>query len=363
MSSQVAIGNFQILRPAFEMEQGASIDFLARAHSIEAKNQGEEDLTEERLRMLLRRFGVKPDQINKRGLESYEMSAEVKSILERTVFFGKKASENLKRFYHDSTAAPSHLIHVTCTGYISPSPAQQLVNFKNWQNSTKVTHAYHMGCYASIPAIRMATGFVKSGDQIVDLVHTELCSLHLNPAIHTPEQLVVQTLFADGYIRYSAMPSESVTEGYKVLGILEHILPNSEEDMTWITADWGMHMTLSREVPKKIGGALKGFVQSLAQSVNTDLNDLMKNAIFAIHPGGPKIIDSVQETLGLEEWQVTESKKILLQYGNMSSATLPHVWSEILKTAKHGQKMVSMAFGPGLTLFGVVFEVIREDQT
>jgi hypothetical protein len=345
------------------MEQGASIEFLAKAHSIAAEKQGEIELTEERLRMLLRRFGVKPDQIAKRGLESYEMSSEVRSILERTVFFGNKSSDTLKRFYNESSTAPAHLIHVTCTGYTSPSPAQHLVNFKNWQNSTKVTHAYHMGCYASIPAIRMALGFVKSGDPVVDLVHTELCSLHLNPAIHTPEQLVVQTLFADGYIRYSAQPSESVTEGFKVLGILEHILPNSEEDMTWITADWGMHMTLSREVPRKIGGALKGFVQSLAQSVDLDLNELMKNATFAIHPGGPKIIDSVQETLGLEEWQVTESKKILLQYGNMSSATLPHVWSEILKTAKHGQKIVSMAFGPGLTLFGIVFEVIRENRT
>jgi len=362
MINQVAISNFKILRPAFEMEQEASIDFLAKAHATAAEKQGEVELNEERLRMLLRRFGVKPNQISKRGLESYEMSSDVKSILERTIFFGKKASDMLKLFYTDSKRAPDHLIHVTCTGYTSPSPAQHLVNFKDWQKSTKVTHAYHMGCYASIPAIRMAMGFVKSGDSAVDLLHTELCSLHLNPSIHSPEQLVVQTLFADGYIRYTASPSEVVTEGYKVLGILEHILPDSEEDMTWITADWGMHMTLSREVPKKIGLALTEFVQSLALTVNTDMSDLIQNAVFAIHPGGPKIIDSVQETLKLEEWQVSESKKILLQYGNMSSATLPHVWSEILKTAKHGQRIVSMAFGPGLTLFGIVFEVIQENR-
>lgn len=81
-------------------------------------------------------------------------------------------------------------------------------------------------------------------------------------------------------------------------------------------------------------------------------------SIFAIHPGGPKIIDSVQEVLELSNDQVVESKKVLFERGNMSSATLPHVWSEILNNNYPvGTKVISYAFGPGLTLFGSVFEV------
>ena len=81
-------------------------------------------------------------------------------------------------------------------------------------------------------------------------------------------------------------------------------------------------------------------------------------SVFAIHPGGPKIIDSVQDILELSDEQVFYSKKILFERGNMSSATLPHVWSEILEhNYPVGTKVISYAFGPGLTLFGSVFEV------
>ena len=67
-----------------------------------------------------------------------------------------------------------------------------------------MTHAYHMGCYAAMPALRIAAGFVATGSRRVDSSHTELCSLHLDPTDHRLEQLVVQSLFADGLIRYSA---------------------------------------------------------------------------------------------------------------------------------------------------------------
>jgi predicted naringenin-chalcone synthase len=80
--------------------------------------------------------------------------------------------------------------------------------------------------------------------------------------------------------------------------------------------------------------------------------------MFAIHPGGPKIIETVKEALELAENQITESQKILFERGNMSSATLPHIWQLILeKEYPPGTKVVSFAFGPGLTVFGAVFEV------
>ena len=60
-----------------------------------------------------------------------------------------------------------------------------------------------MGCYAALSAVRIAAGFVPNASRRVDIVHTELCSLHLDPADRRLEQLIVQSLFADGMIRYS----------------------------------------------------------------------------------------------------------------------------------------------------------------
>ena len=66
-----------------------------------------------------------------------------------------------------------------------------------------------MGCYAAVPAVRIAAGLVATRLRArVDIVHTELCSLHLDPADHRIEQLVVQSLFADGLIRYSLVADE-----------------------------------------------------------------------------------------------------------------------------------------------------------
>jgi predicted naringenin-chalcone synthase len=204
----------------------------------------------------------------------------------------------------------------------------------------------------------MATGFVRNGDAVVDLVHTEMCSLHMNATLHTPEQMVVQSLFADGYMKYSATPKENAEEGFEVITTLERIIPNTTKDMTWVTADWGMHMTLSREVPDQIGNSLGRFVQDLCERAQVSFEDMRSQALFAVHPGGPRIIDSVQAMLQLSEEQVADSKGVLLDYGNMSSATLPHVWQRMLSKKAASPWVLSLAFGPGLTMFGAVFKRI-----
>lgn len=273
------------------------------------------------------------------------------SIGERNQFFGKRVMRVLDELYANRT--PEHVIHVTCTGYISPSPVQAWFGKK--VNAPSITHAYHMGCYASLPSVRMAMGLHLGSDTDIDILHTEMCSLHLNPALHTPEQMVVQTLFADGHIRY-AIGRER--KGMKILGIKEKIIPDSADDMTWVPDSFGMKMTLSREVPLKIRDALPAFIREFCTECDVKEEEILRNAIFAIHPGGPKIIEAVQKKLELNDDQVEMSRKVLYERGNMSSATLPHVWKEILqKKPGEGKKVLSLAFGPGLTIFASLFEV------
>src|SRR5262249_17811991 len=148
--------------------------------------------------------------------------------------------------------APSDIIHVTCTGYASPSAAQRLVTRKRWP--TRVLHAYHMGCSAAFPALRIAAGCLALGAETVDVAHTELPSLHLDPSDHSIEQIVVQTLFADGFIRYTVRRGGP---GLRVLALSERMIPESESAMTWTVSDWGMHMTLSRDVPDRIASVVR----------------------------------------------------------------------------------------------------------
>jgi predicted naringenin-chalcone synthase len=273
------------------------------------------------------------------------------SLRERNLFFGAVAERVLGELY--GAGAPAHVVHVTCTGYLSPSPVQRF--FSRRGDAPAVTHAYHMGCYASLPAIRIARGLALSEGLPVDVVHNELCSLHLDPTASSPEQMVVQSLFADGHVKYTVGPE---VRGFRIRALRERIIPETADDMTWIPGPTGMAMTLSKEVPFRIRGELPAFLGELAAYADVSVPELLRSAIFAVHPGGPKIIEAVQKKLELTDAQVRHSKVVLLDRGNMSSATLPHVWKEILDASPPpGTPVVSFAFGPGLTLFGAVFEV------
>ena len=118
-------------------------------------------------------------------------------------------------------------------------------------------------------------------------------------------------------------------------------------------------MALTQQVPEKIGNALPAFLVRLFAQAGLDYEAEKDSAIFAIHPGGPKIIEQVSDALGLRPEQSAASRTVLRNYGNMSSATLPHVWNEILESgaAEPGQLVVSLAFGPGLTICGGLFQV------
>ena len=347
----MSLHSFKSILPRFQGKQTDLVDWIVDKHyqSMELAQLPDRD----RLKNILKRFCVSEKQIGNRSFDIdrefiYELSHGSQSGLDigkRHEVYGQRCLEILNEMYAGTEETPDHLIHVTCTGYLAPSAPQ--IYFSNLPNAPEVTHAYHMGCYASLPAVRMAEALAKSRSQKVDIVHTEMCSLHLDPAKHSPEQMVVQSLFADGHMKYS-VDTQTTGRRLEVKSVKEKIIPDSIHDMTWNPSATSMQMTLSKEVPDKIRGHLPEFLRTLT-------DDPHQNCLFAIHPGGPKIIDSLQSQLELSDEQVAFSRKVLKERGNMSSATLPHVWKEILDSDYSG-KVISLALGPGLTIFGGMFE-------
>lgn len=362
MLNDVYLHSFKAVLPPHHRPQGELVDWLIKSHL----RAGGEEMDGAKLKT----YCLTEDQIAERYYECPDVdedwdkhaiyrffpgSPHGAGMHERSLLYAERASGVFGRFYPDNQGLPDHLIHVTCTGYVSPSPAQ--VHFGRTGHAPSITHAYHMGCYASLPAVRAGKAMVLGGEGRVDIVHTEMCSLHLQSSEHTPEQMVVQSLFADGHIRYTASETHD-GPSFRIRAIHEKLVPESGSDMTWMPASHGMKMTLSRDVPFKIVEYLKPFLQELVQKANLSWDQIQRDAIFAVHPGGPKIIEGVQRMLKLSDAQVVFSKKVLLERGNMSSATLPHVWLEILDSRPALKTpVVSLAFGPGLTLFGGIFEV------
>jgi len=360
---QPSLFDFSVIRPSEERSQQDILIWLAKAH---AKSENSAPVDED-IKNRLFALGTGSGKIERRAtqilkylnLEDLWQIKQGMSVKARSDCFDLEATSALENFYTENTPLPSHLIHVSCTGYITPSCAQKLVSKRNAE--TTVTNAYHMGCYASMPAVRIGAGFLGYDGMKTDIVHTELCSLHMNPAVHDTGQLVIQTLFGDGFIKYSLDTRQKALEkgnALHVLALHEEIIPNSLDLMTWSFEDWGMKMTIAKEVPGAIAGHLQGFVSKLIQKAGLDPESTSKKAIFAIHPGGPKIIEKTAKLLLLGEEQTFHSKKILAEFGNMSSATLPHIWKAILDdpSVPGGTLAIALAFGPGLTISGAIYE-------
>ncbi len=288
----------------------------------------------------------------------------------RMTLFEETACAAFDRFYAETHEAPDDIVHVSCSGYVSPSPVQIFLSKRGWLR-TGVTHSYHMGCYGAFPAIRTALGLVGSSyaslprpKKRVDLVHTEFLSLHFDLLGETPDGFVTSTLFADGFIKYSAYPQlefgKGDKRGLKILSMEERILPSSLPEMTLRPGPLQFDMSLSKRVPLLIRDSVEDFVRSLWAQAGFDFEREKSEAVFAIHPGGPAILNHVRNRLQLEESQVATSRKVLFDHGNMASATAPHIWQRIVEddAILPGTKVLSLAFGPGLTVIGALFEKV-----
>jgi predicted naringenin-chalcone synthase len=287
----------------------------------------------------------------------------------RMEWFKNKMRFVFDHFYEKNTSKPENLIHVTCSGYSSPSVAQEAVIGRKWED-VQVTHSYHMGCYGAFPAIRTASSLIcaSANNGRSDVVHTELLSSHLNLIEFSPANTMICSLFADGFIGYSLYEEESFfkdeaikeKKGLRILASHEVIIPDSLEDMSWDLGEYNFLMTLSKRVPVFIRKNIKSFLTILCQKGNVDLEMQKSEMHFAIHPGGPKIIDYVVGELGLLQEQASWSYEVLKRHGNMSSATIPHIFDKIINdpNIESGKKVVAMAFGPGLTATGLLLEKI-----
>lgn len=271
-------------------------------------------------------------------------------LQDRMKIFVEASQAMARQAFSQMEDAPRYIVDISCTGYRAPYPLQMLVMEKGWNQATRLLKIGHMGCYASVPGIHMAAQLTQSiqADETVSVLSTELCSLHLDPLATDPDQVVSNILFADGCARMD-LGRNSIPGSLALLAHYEVLVPDSTQYMAWDLQDSRFHMTLSRKVVTQLNSVIGKHLADFLEA-----NDILRSQVsrYAIHPGGPKIVESIQEALKLDDLSVSHSKAVLRDYGNMSSATLPHVWKAMQEDddVKAGELIVSMAFGPGLTV-------------
>ena len=204
-----------------------------------------------------------------------------------------------------------------------------------------------MGCYAAMNALKAARHIVRSTpDAVVLVLNLELCTLHMQETSDL-EQVLSFLLFADGC---AACLVSAKPEGLALDSFLAVNVPDTSHLITWRIAGLGFDMHLSGQVPATIGNALKDVGREVTRGADPRGIDL-----WAVHPGGRSILDSVEKGLELAPDALVSSRSVLAKFGNMSSATVMFVLEEIMQRAQSGQQGCAMSFGPGLTAETMLF--------
>ncbi|WP_231503134.1 type III polyketide synthase [Blastococcus sp. URHD0036] len=235
---------------------------------------------------------------------------------------------------------------VTCTGYATPGLDIRLASDLGMPANLQRLLVGHMGCYAAIPGLAAVGDYVTARARPAVLLCCELTSLHVQPAQRDLEQVVAHALFSDAAAAVVVQPGAG--RGRRLAGVVARTDNSTSDHMTWDVTDLGFRMGLSPRVPDVLSRHVGGVVDELLSAAGLRVEDV---AGWAVHPGGPRILDVVRDELGLTEEQISASRRVLAEHGNCSSATVLLVLDEL---ADVDGPVVAMAFGPGLTLYAAL---------
>jgi alpha-pyrone synthase len=252
-----------------------------------------------------------------------------------------EAAEEALTTSSQNPAAITHLVTVSCTGFQAPGIDFSLIEGLRLSRDVQRTHVGFMGCHGAVNGLRVASAIVRAEPTaVVLLVCVELCSIHYYYGAE-PGKVIANALFADGA---AAIVLASTGTGPSVQATGSHLFPDSQREMGWIIGDSGFAMTLTKQIPKLIARNLREWLASWLAKQNVVISDI---AGWGVHPGGPKILDAVRDSLELREQSLAVSRRILHDYGNMSSPTLLFILREMLRAQLSGPTLL-IGFGPGL---------------
>lgn len=241
----------------------------------------------------------------------------------------------------------THLITVSCTGFFAPGLDISLIAELGLPATVARYQVGFMGCHGALNAIGIATS-IAAADRHARIVicAAELCSLHFQYGWNS-DDLVANSLFADGAAAIiAAHDSAAPASSWKVTACGSKLIPNCREAMTWRIGNHGFSMTLSPELPQLIGENLPSWMAEWLGSYKLNVGQI---GSWAVHPGGPRVLDAVQSSLELSSQALAASRQVLAECGNMSSPTVLFIIQR-LQAISAPRPCVVLGFGPGLVM-------------
>ncbi|WP_297608630.1 type III polyketide synthase [Nocardia sp.] len=256
------------------------------------------------------------------------------------------------------------LVFVTSTGFIAPGVDVAVVKQLGLAKSVGRVVVNFMGCAAAMNGMRTAVDYVRAHpDKKAMVICLELSSVN---AVFDDNinDVIIHSLFGDGcgaVVIGAGQVQQPLAPGKIVIrDSFSYLFDDAEDGIVLGVNDNGITCELSEDLPQYI---LRGVDPVVSEVLHR--NGLQKSDIdlWAIHPGGPKIIEQSAQSLGIPVEQAAVSWDVLARYGNMLSVSLIFVLEEMIRQAGSGKPIstgVAFSFAPGVTLEGIVFDIVRQ---
>jgi len=241
------------------------------------------------------------------------------------------------------------LVVNTCTGYICPGISTYLLERLGLPGNTRVYDLVGSGCGGALPNLQVAESMVKSSGGIVVSVAVEICSAAFQMD-NDLSLILSNALFGDGAAAAVLCDGGARATGsplFELVASAGRYLPEQRESIRFVHKNGALYNQLSTDLPKLVGEAAYGVVGDLLAGAGLEAGDV---GHWALHTGGDKIICAVQGRLGLPDDALKATRKVLRNYGNMSSPTVWFVLDELERAGiAAGQWCVMLAYGAGLS--------------
>lgn len=241
------------------------------------------------------------------------------------------------------------LVVNTCTGYICPGIATYLVERLNLARDVRAFDLVGSGCGGAIPNVQLAESLLaKEPGGVVVSVSVEICSATFEMD-NDLSLILSNALFGDGA---AAAVLRSRPGGWEVLGTGGRYAPEHREAIRFVHKNGRLHNQLSLRLPDLVAGTAAGVSRDILTAAGMD-RDAVSH--WALHTGGEKIINAVRDGIGIPEERLAATRRVLAEYGNMSSPTVWFVLEEIEKRGvAGGDTCLVLAYGAGMSAHGAL---------
>ncbi|UII75786.1 type III polyketide synthase [Flagellimonas sp. HMM57] len=246
------------------------------------------------------------------------------------------------------------IITVSCTGIMIPSLDAYLVDTVGLKQNIVRLPVTEMGCAAGVSGLIYATNFLRANPgkrAAVVAVESPTATFQLND--FSMANMVSAAIFGDG-AACVLLSSEADAQGPKVVGEEMYHFKDATHLMGFDLTNTGLKMILDPAVPQVIAEHFPDIVHPFLQKFNSSI-EKVNHLIF--HPGGKKIVQTVEELFGKLGKNIDDTREVLRAYGNMSSVTVLYVLKRFLeKDIKTGEQGMVLSFGPGFSAQRVLLE-------